>query len=43
LVLYLRNGNEWYDIHPLIREDVKYIAKMAEAGTSTTPAAPENV
>jgi hypothetical protein len=24
-VLYLRNGEEWYDIHPLIREEVQAI------------------
>lgn len=27
LVLFLRNGDEWYDIHPLIREYVDEIAK----------------
>ena len=26
-VLYLRNGQEWYDIHPLIREEVENIVK----------------
>lgn len=26
LVLYLRNGEEWYDIHPLIRDEVAKIA-----------------
>jgi hypothetical protein len=26
-VLYLRNGHEWYDIHPLIREEVANIVK----------------
>ena len=24
-VLYFRNGKEWYDIHPLIREEVANI------------------
>jgi len=32
-VLYLRNGQEWYDIHPLIRTDVEAIVKA----TSSTP------
>ena len=41
-VLYLRNGEEWYDIHPLIREDVKYIAKVAESETVSAPSTPEN-
>lgn len=41
-VLYLRNGEEWYDIHPLIREDVKYIAKTAEPETGSAPPASEN-
>ena len=27
LVLFLRNGDEWYDVHPLIREHVEEIAK----------------
>jgi hypothetical protein len=27
LVLFLRNGKEWYDVHPLIREHVEQIAK----------------
>jgi len=29
LVLFLRNGDEWYDIHPLIREQVEAIAQSA--------------
>jgi hypothetical protein len=34
LVLFLRNGNEWYDVHPLIREHVEQIAKReAEKGS----------
>jgi hypothetical protein len=24
-VLYLRNGDEWYDVHPLVRDDVSAI------------------
>ncbi len=27
MVLYLRNGHEWYDVHPLIREEVAAIVK----------------
>jgi len=27
LVLFLRNGQEWYDVHPLIREHVENIAR----------------
>jgi hypothetical protein len=30
IVLYLRNGQEWYDIHPLIREEVWAITRAAE-------------
>lgn len=30
-VLYLRNGEEWYDVHPLIREEVDEIAQKAHA------------
>lgn len=30
-VLYLKNGKEWYDVHPLIRNHVLAIAKTAEA------------
>jgi hypothetical protein len=29
LVLYLRNGEEWYDLHPLIRDEVQKIAKSS--------------
>ena len=29
IVLYLRNGEEWYDIHPLVREEVRLIAAPA--------------
>jgi hypothetical protein len=28
-VLYLRNGEEWYDIHPLIRDEVDRIVKSS--------------
>ena len=31
LVLYFRNGDEWYDVHPLIRENVEQIAAAEEA------------
>jgi hypothetical protein len=27
LVLFLRNGQEWYDVHPLVREHVEQIAR----------------
>ena len=27
LVLYLRNGEEWYDVHPLVRDEVQKIAR----------------
>jgi len=36
LVLFLRNGDEWYDIHPLIREHVDEIAK-AESKAAGQP------
>jgi hypothetical protein len=28
-VLYFVNGREWYDIHPLIREEVMDVVKAA--------------
>ena len=31
-VLYLRNGEEWYDIHPLIRDEVAAIAERQQNG-----------
>lgn len=31
VVLYLRNGEEWYDIHPLVREEVRLIAAPANS------------
>lgn len=31
VVLYLKNGDEWYDVHPLIREEV---CKIAAANTT---------
>jgi hypothetical protein len=35
-VLFLRNGKEWYDVHPLIRKHVEKIAlREAEAAAST--------
>jgi hypothetical protein len=30
LVLYFKNGEEWYDIHPLIREEVHKIVKQIQ-------------
>ena len=29
IVLYLRNGEEWYDVHPLVREEVRTVAEAA--------------
>lgn len=35
VVLYLKNGTEWYDVHPLVRDEVKEIvAKAAAAETA---------
>jgi hypothetical protein len=34
LVLFLTNGKDWYDLHPLIREEVAALAKI--------PAPPKN-
>ncbi len=31
VVLYLKNGQEWYDVHPLVREEVKEIVTKAAA------------
>ena len=31
LVLYLTNGEDWYDVHPLIRDEVAALAKQSEA------------
>jgi hypothetical protein len=31
LVLYFRNGDDWYDVHPLIRDEVMQIVKNAES------------
>jgi hypothetical protein len=33
-VLYLINGEDWYDIHPLIRDEVAEI--MQTAGSAAT-------
>jgi hypothetical protein len=35
LVLYFRNGDDWYDIHPLIREEVN---KIVERNKTVAPA-----
>jgi hypothetical protein len=29
LVLYLTNGEDWYDLHPLVREEVRTLAKQS--------------
>jgi hypothetical protein len=31
VVLYLKNGTEWYDVHPLVRDEVKTIVAKASA------------
>ena len=31
VVLYLKNGDEWYDVHPLVRNEVKLIVERANA------------
>ncbi|HEV7858857.1 MAG TPA: hypothetical protein VGO91_09535 [Pyrinomonadaceae bacterium] len=31
LVLYLTNGKDWYDIHPLIRDEVKQIVRQQQS------------
>ncbi len=31
VVLYLKNGTEWYDVHPLVRDEVKQIVAKADA------------
>ena len=30
MVLYFINGDEWYDLHPLIRDEVAEIVKRAD-------------
>jgi len=37
IVLYIRNGEEWYDVHPLVREEVRAIAANATAAAAATP------
>lgn len=37
-VLYLKNGDEWYDIHPLIRDEVAEIVKRQQEVKAKTPA-----
>ena len=32
LILYFKNGEEWYDIHPLVRDEVQRIVKLIEMG-----------
>jgi hypothetical protein len=34
VVLYLKNGTEWYDVHLLVRDEVKQI--VARAATAVT-------
>jgi hypothetical protein len=35
-VLYLTNGEEWYDIHPLIRNEVAEIVKRSVGNSGST-------
>jgi hypothetical protein len=35
MVLYLKNGTEWYDVHPLVRDEVKAI--VAKTAAAVTP------
>ena len=32
IVLYLRNGEEWFDLHPLVRSEVRRIVEASEGG-----------
>ncbi len=34
IVLYLRNGEDWYDVHPLVRDEVRNIAAAAAASST---------
>ena len=35
IVLYLRNGTEWYDIHPLVRDEVSRIVAAQSLATES--------
>ena len=35
VVLYLKNGTEWYDVHPLVRDEVSEIVTRAAAAETT--------
>jgi len=39
LVLCYRNGDEWYDVHPLVREEVAQLARSAAQRLAPAPAA----
>jgi hypothetical protein len=39
LVLCYRNGEDWYDVHPLVREEVSKIARNATPSQPTQPVA----
>jgi hypothetical protein len=39
-VLYVKNGEDWYDVHPIIREEVKRIATRATTTVSPAPPPP---
>ncbi len=39
-VLYVKNGEDWYDVHPIIRDEVKRIATRATTTLSPPPPPP---
>lgn len=41
LVLCYRNGEEWFDVHPLVRDEIAEIARAARAGAESEPVAVE--
>ena len=43
LVLCYRNGDEWYDVHPLVRDEVRQLARRPEADAAESKAAEPGV
>jgi len=43
LVLCYRNGDEWYDVHPLVRDEVRQLARRREADAAESKAAEPGV
>lgn len=41
LVLCYRNGDEWHDVHPLVRDEVRALAASAAGATTASEADPE--